>query len=834
MTEAQQETDRIWICEQVTTYSQQFSYYRRYAQVLKQVLDQAMRHVAPLAIVQARPKAIPSFAEKVWRKRFKYRNPLHRMTDLCGARVITQTQTDVNAVCEFVKAHFSIDWENSLDVSQRLKPTEFGYRSVHYIVQFKPGVFPSKDVNVVIPQPLFPKKSRPMKAEIQVRTVLEHAWAGFSHDKAYKGAFAIPDKWERQLAGLAAMLEEVDESFSRIQRGLQTYAANYGAYMSEDEMRGDKEMWKGVLACDPTNAEVAYRIGKLAMTLGDWEGALEVFSRYAAAEYQPILRDLGVTMCKVHRDAPQSPRYQEGQRYLEAASAPPYQDVDALASLAGTWKAIDEDKARELYRRAFEMNPSDPYAVSNYLVYEIVYRHDASLVALMEPIVARALQRCREQADVGMNLPWAFYNMGIFHLLLGRPYQSLAAYAKAIQLSTNDWMIETSLRLLDKLEAMSNELVGYEWARQLLQLGRVLKFPTPELESRVRELASKGYEPPQGPVVIVTGGCDVSVEDQMQNYREFLLQGFQDFRGTVICGGTTSGISGLVGEAQALYPQTVRTIGYIPRLVPAGITIDERYKELRRTEGHDFSPLEALRYWIDLTAAGIQPAQVKLLGIDGGNISAVEYRVALAFGAHLAVVAGSGRAATDLMADGDWATSRSLTRLPADKMAVRAFVGTGAPKLEPDVRATLARAIHAAYRETQAISQRAGDPALGEWDALPPDLKESNSQQADHIGEKLRAIRCTMRKVEGREPVLVTFSDRQVEAMAEMEHGRWVVERLQEGWTFGEKRNVVEKTHPSLVPWSQLPDTEKEKNRETVRRIPDFLAKVGLEVSATT
>ena len=82
---------------------------------------------------------------------------------------------------------------------------------------------------------------------------------------------------------------------------------------------------------------------------------------------------------------------------------------------------------------------------------------------LMAPSLAAAIQRSHDQAEVGMNMPWAFYNLGIFHLLLGQPYEGLYAYAQAIRLSTSDWVVETSLRLLDKLSAVQELIQGYEW-----------------------------------------------------------------------------------------------------------------------------------------------------------------------------------------------------------------------------------------------------------------------------------------------------------------------------------------------------------------------------------
>lgn len=128
----------------------------------------------------ARPKGLASFAEKIIRKRKLYTDPknpeppdpLVRMTDLCGGRVITQTAGQVSAVCRFIEAAFDIDQLNSEDVSQRLKPTEFGYRSVHYIVQFNPDKLKAAGIELAILGPVLgpvcpdhPEPKR-LKAEI--------------------------------------------------------------------------------------------------------------------------------------------------------------------------------------------------------------------------------------------------------------------------------------------------------------------------------------------------------------------------------------------------------------------------------------------------------------------------------------------------------------------------------------------------------------------------------------------------------------------------------------------------------------------------------------------
>jgi hypothetical protein len=65
-----------------------------------------------------------------------------------------------------------------------------------------------------------------------------------------------------------------------------------------------------------------------------------------------------------------------------------------------------------------------------------------------------------------------------------------------------------------------------------------------------------------------------------------------------------------------------------------------------------------------------------------------------------------------------------------------------------------------------------------------------------------------------------------------MEHGRWVVERLPQGWRYEDlpKRDVNRKRHPDLVAWNKLSDSVKEWDRRAVLNWPKLLAEAGLSV----
>ena len=150
----------------------------------------------------------------------------------------------------------------------------------------------------------------------------------------------------------------------------------------------------------------------------------------------------------------------------------------------------------------------------------------------------------------------------------------------------------------------------------------------------------------------------------------------------------------------------------------------------------------------------------------------------------------------------------------------------------PDPLELVARAIHTDYaRRMRSEGKRPGDdPSLLPWEELPETLRDSNRDQAADIESKLRAIACEVATEEdGRVPVL-EFSREEIEQLAELEHERWEAERRGDGWTLGPVKDPVAKQSPYLVPWRDLTEDVRDLDRDTVRRIPEFLGEVGLVV----
>lgn len=68
------------------------------------------------------------------------------------------------------------------------------------------------------------------------------------------------------------------------------------------------------------------------------------------------------------------------------------------------------------------------------------------------------------------------------------------------------------------------------------------------------------------------------------------------------------------------------------------------------------------------------------------------------------------------------------------------------------------------------------------------------------------------------------------EKLAENTHEVWAAGRIKEGWTYGEERNTEKKTTPCLVPYSELPESEKEYDRNTAMESIKLMIKLGYEV----
>ncbi len=150
-------------------------------------------------VIEARTKSVESFSEKIRRHGKDYKNPLKDLPDLCGVRIIVYYQDDVPVVENLLAKELQI-------FEKELSHSVAGYLSVHYVVGL------DKNRCVLSEWANYAK----FKAEIQIRTVLQHSWAAISHALQYKREDDVPHTLQRKLFRLASLFELADEEFLTI------------------------------------------------------------------------------------------------------------------------------------------------------------------------------------------------------------------------------------------------------------------------------------------------------------------------------------------------------------------------------------------------------------------------------------------------------------------------------------------------------------------------------------------------------------------------------------------------------------------------------------------
>ena len=191
-------------------YNTSFDSYNNLGKNLVQALEILLtNHKIRFLTIYYRVKELDSFLDKIDRK--AYTDPFEELEDFCGIRIICYYQSDIGKIRDIVKNELFVteskDKEASLDYDQ------FGYRSHHIIAHIDESW--TKVPNY--------RDLKGKKAEIQIRSVLMHAWAEIEHNLAYKKEAHIPEQFRRKLHLISAMLEVADEQFENLKKESKEY-----------------------------------------------------------------------------------------------------------------------------------------------------------------------------------------------------------------------------------------------------------------------------------------------------------------------------------------------------------------------------------------------------------------------------------------------------------------------------------------------------------------------------------------------------------------------------------------------------------------------------------
>ncbi|MDO6545533.1 GTP pyrophosphokinase [Photobacterium sanguinicancri] len=193
--------------------------------------------------ITSRTKQRESLLGKIKRPNKSY-DRLLDITDIVGFRITTYFSEDVDVIARIIEKEFSIDPDNSIDKRKALEPDRFGYMSLHLVCEHK---------NARLKLPEY-KQYKSIKFEVQIRSILQHAWAEIEHDIGYKSTNEVPDLLKRRFSRLAGLLELADEEFQSIKDGIKNYRSSLPEQLGSapDDVTLDLESLTYFVNTDPS------------------------------------------------------------------------------------------------------------------------------------------------------------------------------------------------------------------------------------------------------------------------------------------------------------------------------------------------------------------------------------------------------------------------------------------------------------------------------------------------------------------------------------------------------------------------------------------------------
>lgn len=156
--------------------------------------------------VSFRVKDVESFREKISRK--KYEDPLEQTPDLLGVRIVCLYPSVFTEIDKVIRDTFTV--VHYEDKGRESAPDLWRYSSIHYDCQLPEDCSgPRYD------------RLKNLIFEIQVRTILQDAWATIEHRLGYKNEKEIPDELKREFSALAGLLHVADQRFQFIADRMQ-------------------------------------------------------------------------------------------------------------------------------------------------------------------------------------------------------------------------------------------------------------------------------------------------------------------------------------------------------------------------------------------------------------------------------------------------------------------------------------------------------------------------------------------------------------------------------------------------------------------------------------
>jgi ppGpp synthetase/RelA/SpoT-type nucleotidyltranferase len=197
----------------MSEFEKQCGAYTAFTEVTEKLMKELLKeNNIRVHSVTSRVKDKESLRKKIGKSE-KQLAKLGEIPDISGLRIITYFADDVNLVARMIENEFDVDEQLSVNKIDLLDPDRFGYVSLHYVAKLSASRLKLTEY----------KRFADCQCEIQIRSILQHAWAEIEHDLGYKSTLAVPKQIRRRFSRLAGLLEIADAEFDQIRYSLQLY-----------------------------------------------------------------------------------------------------------------------------------------------------------------------------------------------------------------------------------------------------------------------------------------------------------------------------------------------------------------------------------------------------------------------------------------------------------------------------------------------------------------------------------------------------------------------------------------------------------------------------------
>lgn len=204
-------SDQLWENRprMIRSFIEMRPHYEKLAEEVAYIFERGVRAAEiQYSSIIWRAKSLDSFCEKVIRKNYKY--PLKEITDIAGVRLVFLYLTDRTEIEKMIEREFKV--VEKIDKVTKEEEDRFGYGALHYLISLGKKASGARYDNL-----------KDLICEIQVRTILQDAWATVAHHLSYKQESDVPKELRRKLNALSGLFETADDQFDQLRERRKEY-----------------------------------------------------------------------------------------------------------------------------------------------------------------------------------------------------------------------------------------------------------------------------------------------------------------------------------------------------------------------------------------------------------------------------------------------------------------------------------------------------------------------------------------------------------------------------------------------------------------------------------